>query len=123
MKAILLPLLDLRYILVDEVVPDARVQVAPPVRFPEDALPCRLRRAVLRSLLDHIVPLFRPSLQALRVVPLHLGAFHDERHQVVAELVTVFYPLRGAFVVARLPEGVCGGYQHVVIAVVRHDRP
>lgn len=122
MEVILLPLLDLCYHFIDEVVPDARVQVAPPVGFPEDALPRRFRRAVLRSLLDHIVPLFRPSLQALRVVPLHLGTFHDERHQVVAELVAVFNSLRGTFVIARFPEGVCGGYQHVVIAVVRHDR-
>lgn len=117
---VLLPLLDLVEDVVREVVPNLGVQVAPPVRLDEDALPGRLRGAVLRPLLDGVVPFLRPRLQRLGVVLLDVRPLVHEGHQLLAQLVAVLDALRGLLVVAGLPEGVARGYEHVVIAVVGH---
>lgn len=117
---LLLPVLDLSDDIVAEVVPDLGVQVAEAVGLDEDALAGRLRGAVLWALLDQVVPLLGPGLQAARVVPLDLGALLDQRDQVARQLVAILNALGRPLVVVRLPERVARRDQHVVVTVVRH---
>jgi hypothetical protein len=117
---LLLPVLDLGDDIVAEVVPDLGVQVAEAVGLDEDALAGRLRGAVLRALLDQVVPFLGPGLQAARVVPLDLSALLDQRDQVARQLVAILDALGRPLVVVRLPERVARRDQHVVVTVVRH---
>lgn len=117
---ILLPRFDLLNYVVAEVLFDPEMKIAEPVRLHQDALPRRLGRAVLGTLLDLVVPILRPVFERLGIVLLDLRPFLNQSYQTVAELVTVLDPSRRAFVVTRLPEGVRRRYQHVVVAVMWH---
>lgn len=117
---ILLPRLDLLNDVVAEVLFDPEMKIAEPVGLHQDALPRRLGRAVLGSLLDLVVPILRPVFKRLGIVLLDLRPFLDQSYQTITELVTVLDSPRRSFVVARLPEGVRRRYQHVVVAVMWH---
>jgi len=66
-----------------------------------------------------VVPFDCPRFQLFGVHLFDLGAFRDQRHQVVAKLVPVLDPLRRSLVVARLPERVRAGGESV-LTVMRH---
>jgi len=116
----LLPVLDLGDDVVAEVIAHLGVEVAEAVGFDQHPFAGGLRGAVLGPLLDQVVPLLGPGLEAARVVLLDLGALLDQCDQVARQLVAVFDALRRPLVVVRLPERVARRDQHVVVTVVRH---
>lgn len=77
MIRILLPRFDLLNDVVAEILFDPEMKIAEPVGLHQDALPRRLSRAVLGSLLDLVVPIFRPAFERLGVVLFDLRPFLD----------------------------------------------